>query len=383
MGYGDYHRLDQCRIGDDICDFWSLERLSGFGINHIYKSKNSWLSKLLSCSANKSHPAKQLAVIGFLFDDFQQFVTAVSKAAAAEQFPESASTSKLPGPVWLSELPDLFISHKGNATSLAKVLGVSPPTIRQWADNLKLSDANSRSPEFRERNCKVLAALCSGTPIKEIALIFGISERAVYTHLQCDAETIRTRDQALEKASIEDALTRRSEFTIILAQNSKKSRTQLRNKFPALYAWFFKNDKDWFFSVLPDRKFTPKGKNAGNARVDWPNLDAKWARRLKNSASQLAKIPGRPRRITRRRFLVSAGLQFDRVVGNLYRLPRTAAVIARVTETVEQSQRKRFEWAVAELQRQGRAVTHSNAMLLGAIPVKQRGMVQSWPLITK
>jgi hypothetical protein len=124
------------------------------------------------------------------------------------------------------------------------------------------------------------------------------------------------------------------------------TRHQLRSTIPAVYAWLYRNDRDWL-NVQSPVAISPI---VNKPRFDWSAVDAKTAETLQEEAAQLrSQTP--PQQITRK--------ALERILGQdgwlekrLHKLPRCVTTLPEVTESVNDFRCRRIVWAAAELQQQ-------------------------------
>jgi hypothetical protein len=124
------------------------------------------------------------------------------------------------------------------------------------------------------------------------------------------------------------------------------TRQQLRRRIPAVYAWLYRNDRDWLDCQLPKGSRDKPNKPL----LDWPAIDLETAQTLGQRATQLRTVTP-PQQITR--------LALERALGQrgwlekrLQKLPLCVALLAQVTESVEDFQGRRVIWAAEELLKQ-------------------------------
>jgi hypothetical protein len=124
------------------------------------------------------------------------------------------------------------------------------------------------------------------------------------------------------------------------------TRQQIRRRIPAVYAWLYRNDRDWLNLQLPSASRHKPNKPL----LDWRTIDLETEQKLRQGAAQLLKITP-PQQITR--------LALERALGRpgwvekrLRKLPRCAAALSEVTESVEEFQCRRAIWAAQELRAQ-------------------------------
>lgn len=120
-------------------------------------------------------------------------------------------------------------------------------------------------------------------------------------------------------------------------------RTQLRSQIPAVYGWLYTNDRDWLKQQPPAVTTNPCKK----PRANWSDIDTEKAEALRLEAERL-RVQNPPQRITRAALGRALG-QTDWLTTRLHKLPLCAAVLAELTESVEDYQRRRIIWAAEEL----------------------------------
>lgn len=154
----------------------------------------------------------------------------------------------------------------------------------------------------------------------------------------------------------------RAAWTEAHAAAPDMARQQLRRKIPALYAWLYRNDRDWL-DAQPPAATVP---HPGKPRFDWPSIDAAAAKALRQKAT-LLRAQSPPRRISR--------LALERALGQpgwlekrLHKLPLCAIVLAEVEEGIDAYQRRRLTWAAEELRRRDLPIQAWRLRRLAALP---------------
>jgi hypothetical protein len=151
--------------------------------------------------------------------------------------------------------------------------------------------------------------------------------------LSTDIETI-----ALQKKNI---------WLNLHQENPELSKTELRKFAPNVYAWLYRHDRQW----LNDNSPNLKQPQSSFDRVDWSVRDREILIQVKSAIDRLLQN-NKPVRITVGRIGVILGLK-ALLEKHLDKLPQTLAYLKSMTETIEDFQIRRIEWAIEELDRQG------------------------------
>jgi hypothetical protein len=134
-----------------------------------------------------------------------------------------------------------------------------------------------------------------------------LSQNAIARELNCDPNTVKKYSQKLlvEKQNvsvlskrnpslIKKALLFKNREVIVFAIYSRLSRTETRIVFKKEYAYLYRHDKKWLFSILPSAQ---KSKG-GNEHVDWVHRDENILFQLRTAYEMLLNLE-KPIRITR------------------------------------------------------------------------------------
>lgn len=116
----------------------------------------------------------------------------------------------------------------------------------------------------------------------------------------------------------------------------KRSRTNNSG----LYAWLYRNDKEW---LLNTNKAYHLPKKRENRRVDWQRRDFSYCRKLIRFRHESSRLPKSPRRS--RNWYLSFLSRRSMIEKNLDKLPLVSAFFAKNCETVEDYQIRRLQYA--------------------------------------
>jgi hypothetical protein len=149
------------------------------------------------------------------------------------------------------------------------------------------------------------------------------------------------------------------------------TRQQLRGRIPAVYAWLYRNDRDWLNAQPP----AAAGHIPNKPRLDWPSIDAATAQALEQEAARL-RVLDPPQQITRLALECALG-QRGWLEKRLQKLPLCVAVLSEVTESVEDFQCRRVIWAAEEWLKQGIPISVWRIRRLAALRDRCTAKVES------
>ena len=181
----------------------------------------------------------------------------------------------------------------------------------------------------------VLADLRVGTPVATVAAAHALSLPSVYRLLRMHpaVEHVR-RQQRL-------ATLREHHRTGFLAEATDVPVRHRRD-----YPWLWRNDKDWLALFVESRRTSAETDR--RSCVDWVARDGKLAMFVHVACQRILQAPGRPRRASRTALLRATG-EADTIERTGHLLPKTHAMLEHCSETVEQYQNRRLQWATCQL----------------------------------
>jgi DNA-binding MarR family transcriptional regulator len=174
--------------------------------------------------------------------------------------------------------------------------------------------------------------------------------------LKVSVSTIRRHLEQINKRTIDQSpktkeyfTRKRDDFRKKILDNTipskKLTRSQLSNMFNTELSWLAKHDKDWLEKNLPK-----KSRKVGWINIDWNKKDSILEIQIKKLVKENLMSKERPIRISKLYLSQCVGdssiLYTDRIKKSL---PRTSALIEKVTETHEEIQIRRVLWASALL----------------------------------
>ncbi len=222
-------------------------------------------------------------------------------------------------------------------------------SVHEVDDNwlLRIARGHPRSPDPLHF---VLLAVFLQTTLKSLVQSTG--------EMRSTKPAIRT--PVVRRAVLQLGSERRAAWLEAMRSRPAVGTKALRQEFPALYAWLYRNDLEWLKSHQPPiRTRSPK------ARVDWTARDKELAESVLVAAEQLRTIQPRSR--------VTKTL-IGRTIGRLSilekwapKLPRTVAALEAVCETVEEYRHRRIRETVVRLQLDGKPMAFSTFYRLAGL----------------
>lgn len=186
----------------------------------------------------------------------------------------------------------------------------------------------------------------------------NLSMREIARRLKVDVNTVKKYGQKLGETKAElvhnskDNLINkdsfRNEWLDLQKQYPEKSKTELRKVNNSLYAWLYRNDREWLNSNSPKKKQI----TTVNNRVDWDKRDVEILELVKAIVDEILNSSDKPERITISRVGKKIG-KLSLLEKHLFKLPRTNGYLLQHIESVRDFQIRRIKWAIKECEREG------------------------------
>ena len=213
------------------------------------------------------------------------------------------------GQVWEEKLKEL-VDRKLSLRETARLLGVDPITVKKYAKKLGLTT-------YWEKR-------------SEADVVYDY-EKSSYSSMKLDdKDYYRKRWNELRK------------------QYPEMGKTQLRQVDKALFAWLYRNDREWLNQNSPDKKVS----NTVNRRVDWNQRDNEILSQIKEIVDKMLNSDEKPERITISLIGNKLGIR-GLIEKHLDKLPKTKTYLDSVKETNHDFRLRRIHWAVKELEKEG------------------------------
>jgi hypothetical protein len=284
-----------------------------------------WALKLLrKPRGTSSHPLKHLMLIDCLDH--------AKSMAISSRVPEVRPHRQ---PVDGELLHQLVAVEGCSLRACAALLGVSTTTARVEASRQSLAISVRPKRIIASLEQAVLADLRAGNPVAVVAAAHALSLPSVYRMLRMHPAVEQERRQQRLAAL------RENHRTCFLAEVADTPVRHCRG-----YAWLWRNDKDWLSLFVESRRTSAETDR--RSCVDWVARDGKLAMCVQVACQNILRAPGRPRRASRTALLRATG-EADTIERAGHLLPQTHAVLEQCSESVEQYQRRRLQWATCQL----------------------------------
>ncbi|MEK4231082.1 TnsD family transposase [Solibacillus sp. FSL H8-0538] len=181
----------------------------------------------------------------------------------------------------------------------------------------------------------------------------GLNYYRIAQVLECDYATVK-KYMSMSKGKpsnhneqlIDLRIQKEIEWINLVETSSDFTVTQLREINPALYAWHYRNNRDWLKENYPRMK----EKVTTNNRVDWKKRDLEILRLVKKAIQNLYVIE-KPVYVNKSKVAKEIG-QLSLLEKHLDKLSKTKAYLDKYLETREQFQIRRIKWACRKLYRE-------------------------------
>ncbi|MEL6987951.1 MAG: TnsD family Tn7-like transposition protein, partial [Bacteroidota bacterium] len=338
-----------------------------------YEDKSNWLSQIVRKHRKVFHPIRHLLMIRFLGESIDTFFQNNKQYRPFGKSPWlclNAAAEHYLQPV----ITDLEISH---CMESKKPLGT-------FSCDCGMVYSRSGEDKTEEDKLRIGRVVTYGEvwsdKLRELVEVKKLGLRATARKLRVDPNTInryaalldltpswtKNKPQIKSKEAIsidtEDIEQRKRDIWLnLLQENPELSKTEIRKLAPDVYAWLYRRDRTWLNNNSPKLQ-KPR---TSVSRVDWNARDEEILIQTRSAAEQLLK-EDKPVRITVGRVGLSLGLKglFDK---HLDKLSQTKAYLQSVTETVEDFQIRRIEWAAKELDRQGKEISEWKILRLAGL----------------
>ena len=349
-------RVKQKRLIDDFVFFYGQDFLQAIDSMVTYEDTSNWLSQIVRKHRKVFHPIRHLLMIRFLTNSLDTFFQNNRQYRPFGRTPWlclNAAADHYLQPV----ITDLKVSH---CLENKKPLGT-------FTCSCGMIYSRSGEDKTEEDKLRIGRVITYGQvwedKLRELVEVKKLGLRVTARELKVDPNSIKryvalldltpswtkNKPQVKSKKALstdtKDIKQHKRDIWLNLqSKNPELSKTEIRKLAPDVYTWLYRHDRQWL------NKNSPKLRNpkASVNKVDWNVRDIEILIQVKNAVEQLLKEE-KPVRITIGKVGVSLGFKglFDK---HLDKLSETKAYLELVTETVEDFQIRRIDWAIAELE---------------------------------
>lgn len=275
---------------------------------------SSWVEKILHKPRRTHHPLKFILLASALGVDMAQLL-------------------RISGPAEFSPHRLVFTRQVANRGSRA----------RRASANRSVTDASKAA----------WARALDGADVNTIALELGLSVTYVYRVIRdSDHGVDRWKEARFAKQLGERRRNFEAEYPSHLAHECRD------------YPWLYRNDRQWLSEHVQARGNERSGRKSRTER--FRQVDSDLAAAIISCAEELRARPGKPVFISRTKVgrELHALSRFEKQLG---KLPRCAAALAMVCESIEEFHDRRLKWAAEKLRLEGRPITRSSLFRMANI----------------
>lgn len=276
-----------------------------------------WIQDICLRPERSLHPICHILMAGALFGDIAGLFAADrpgrSEDTSESIEPPAQRRCKRP-PDWDALIEDVSLS----CCEVARQSGISTTTVVQ-ARKMKGLLIQAR-PKFVHQPIidNVVAAAKRGRSVNEIVQRTLLSSSTVYRILKSEhLKVLKVPDLCCHNRQHWETL------VSIYAGDGTKA---IRARCPAIYAWLYRNDRDWLRQHSPKRT---RGKHH-QVKVDWHVRDMRIAQCIEDAA-KIAVASGRTKRLSQS-FLLRSTHEEWMIRRNLHKLPLVSQALHRCTE---------------------------------------------------
>ncbi|QCJ40614.1 hypothetical protein FAY30_01055 [Bacillus sp. S3] len=154
----------------------------------------------------------------------------------------------------------------------------------------------------------------------------------------------------------------RSEWMQLQKKYPNLSKTQLREKEPAVYAFLYRNDRNWLNLNSPERQKI----ETINNRVNWLERDQEVLKKIHKVVEDINNKSGKPIRITVKTLGDRIG-ERALLENHLDKLPETKVFIEQVSESEKEFRLRRVKYVISEMKEKGEVIKEWKVLRIAAI----------------
>lgn len=359
-GYYQKGPRSKFQLWQDLRNHYTPDFLGEIGLRSPAKTCPAWFARLTIRSLEFTrHPLHHVLLLVFLFPEFRIFTDALAgfKAAGGRMKPLRERSRKKPrnvqDPKLIKKLRRLLLDEKRSFKSVGKMLGMKRHRLYVAVRSAGIL-AQLCPKEYLEKDAAILQDLLAGFPHFKVLKKHGVSKRRLNELCASRpdlAETRRAQHRVVELQKHKKRLAR------FLVQEPNAVLARLRKKLPRSYDYVHRHDKSWLNEHFPRKKRATASSREKRTLV-WGRRDVEMGLKLRSVAEQLRNSPARPVRLTKCGLLAKAGVT-NKVYFYLERLPRTKKTLEELIDNDESFNRRKIDWAIGELSKEGLLVTKS------------------------
>ncbi|MCM3325009.1 TnsD family transposase [Cytobacillus kochii] len=356
-------KVDQRKLVEQFQLFYGEELLSEVQSSVSYENPYCWLKNITRKHRKSFHPVRHILFIHFLGESVETFYKFASKEY--QPFGEAPYYCLNPAVTHFNErvISDMRISLCTDTRRPVATFSCSCGFIysRRGPDQVE-------EDQFKIGRIKQFGHVWE-SKLNQLVHIEKKSWYAAAKELQCDIGTVKKYTTELKSSDVtiskeltkEIAIAKQKEWLDLLQAHPEKSVTEIRKIAPALYAWHYRNNREWLKNHSPRQETKAVISN----RVDWKERDKEILHQVKQVISKLYAI-GIPVYVNKSRVGKEIG-QLSLIEKHLDKLPMTKKYIEEHIESREQFQIRRIKWACRALAVKGEEIMEWKVRRLAGI----------------
>lgn len=198
---------------------------------------SAFIAQMTRKARGRCHPLKHLVLITWLFGRFEIFIDQYDMRSTADSLTK----------------PSKFYFAEENQQPIT--------------DEIRISVTRRPKKLTPQLRAAILESLKKGEPKDRTCSEFKVSVSTVNRLLSSDRLVKSSRK---EKQLRESLRTYRAQWDSAIKENNQMSTNDLRSSMPNLYAWLYRNDRDW---LLERNSELPCGRLGNYSSIDWDKRD--------------------------------------------------------------------------------------------------------------
>lgn len=343
-GYANHFgKVHQQYFTQQFKQYYGEEVLTLMDCNFDEHSDTSWLRSIVRKHRKAFHPVQHLLVLQFLnvtFKDLENFI-----GKNYEPFGQAPYYC-------LNPAADHYKKRVISNITITTCMDTRKP-VGTFSCDCGFVYAR-RGPDADMSDVFKVGRIKSFGPVWQAKLMqlatSGLSPYRIAQVLDCDYATVQKYMFSLKGKSsnkvelpMDLRIQKKAKWLKLIETYSDFTVTRLREINPALYAWHYRNNREW----LKENSPRMKEKVTVNNRVDWDKRDLETLYSVKNAIQKLYAIE-KPVYVNKSRVAKEID-QLSLLEKLLDKLPKTKAYLNKHLETREQFQIRRVKWACRKL----------------------------------
>ncbi|MDB5790028.1 MAG: Helix-turn-helix resolvase-like protein [Massilia sp.] len=329
----------------EYCDFAGLSFR-----NRLLSSEQfplRWLRDLCERPDRSLHPLCHLLLIGMLFGNVRNFVSAANTLAVRNPSvvpPYQQGKTRTEAQIKTAHM--LLNNKELSCRQVAQKVGVSVTTVVLWRKTLGIPINDRPKSITSDQLDEIERLLKSRKAVAEIAVLTRVSistVNRVLGTLPNVAEIRKVQENAANRVNY------RAKWLDAIAENPTLGIKMVRAAAGAAYAWLYRHDRSWLVGSISARPNIFR--RPCSSRVDGPKRDLMLCDVI-NAEAQRVHFPGSRARVSAASLLRATASESN-WRRNIEKLPLVTQAIIKNTEDDETFRKRRRDLAKADLAKEG------------------------------